>query len=141
MFGMQILFLFAITIYRFLKTKHSKSDKFVESKFENMLLDSDLRDEFKKFSAENLLCYDDILIFKSLDTEESRKLKANEIKEIYLLSDSIREVNVKNSKSLLDFITNGEIQVDLFDEIILELKANMVDTYSRFIVDPEYKNH
>jgi hypothetical protein len=146
MFGIQILFLYAITIYRFIKTKHSKSDKFVESKFENMLLDSDLKDEFKKFcikefSPENLLCYDDILIFKSLDTEESRKLKANEIKEIYLLSDSIREVNVKNSKSLLDSITNGEIQVDLFDEIILELKANMVDTYSRFIVDPEYENH
>jgi hypothetical protein len=129
----------------YFKTKRNDST-FMNFEFERMMSrDKSLREEFvkfamKEFSIENIMCFDDILLFESMESEEERKSKALEIKELYLTSSSVREVNIGNCKALVASINEGVVPVDLFSNVTQILKCNMVDTYSRFIVDPEYEN-
>jgi hypothetical protein len=141
----QLLYIYVLTIVNYFKTKRNDST-FMNSEFERMMSgDKSLREEFvkfamKEFSIENIMCFDDILLFESMESEEERKSKALEIKELYLTSSSVREVNIGNFKALVASINEGVVPVDLFSNVTQILKCNMVDTYSRFIVDPEYEN-
>jgi hypothetical protein len=110
-----------------------------------VLEDPMLREEFKtftknEFSLENLLCYDDILLYEKLTSEDERKSKAEEIKTLYLTGESLREVNIRNAASLVKKIEEGNISDELFSPTKNELMANMVDTYSRFILDSVVEN-
>jgi hypothetical protein len=137
----QVIILYIITI---IKLKCVKKEPHMDALLV-VLEDPMLKEEFKtftknEFSLENLLCYEDILLFEKLTSEDERKLKAEEIKTLYLTGESLREVNIRNAKNLVEIIENGEITDDLFQFAKNELITNMVDTYSRFILDSVVEN-
>jgi hypothetical protein len=147
MVSFQVLFVYGITSYRLIKEKCNKKDshEFSNSEFEKILTDPYLRNEFEKFcrkemSIENFSCYEDILEFNMLETLEDKLGKAKQIKVLYLMSTSPKEVNIGNVKALNKSIDEGIIEDDMFEHVLQILKTNMVDSYCRFIIDPKYEN-
>jgi hypothetical protein len=147
MVSFQVLFVYGITSYRLVKEKCNKKDshEFSNSEFEKILTDPYLRNEFEKFcrkemSVENFSCYEDILEFNMLETLEDKLGKAKQIKVLYLMSTSPKEVNIGNVKALNKSIDEGIIEDDMFEHVLQILKTNMVDSYCRFIIDPKYEN-
>ena len=136
-----------LTIFFFLKNLIKKiltlKDEPMKTKFEIWLQNSDFNEIFYQFclselSPENFICFEDIIEFKKNPTLE----KAQEMYNLYFNSlHSELEVNLSQNdlNPLKKKIEIGiEIDKTLFDLIEPQITSNLKDTYSRFIITPEY---
>ena len=136
-----------LTIFFFLKNLIKKiltlKDEPIKTTFEIWLKNSDFNEIFYQFclselSPENFICFEDIIEFKKNPTLE----KAQEMYNLYFNSShSELEVNLSQNdlNPLKKKIEIGiEIDKTLFDLIEPQITSNLKDTYSRFIITPEY---
>eukprot|EP01080_Neovahlkampfia_damariscottae_P000806 gene806-9056_t len=97
-----------------------------------------------EFSLENLFLYQDISEYK-LSVEPWERISiAIDIFEKYLNGESSElEANIAGHriKKVQKKIQNQNFSDDLFDAVLDEVKANLSDTYSRFIVSDEYNEY
>jgi hypothetical protein len=97
----------------------------------------------KEFSNENLLLYQDIKIYQKSNLED-RKIMANHIYQKYLngnLSELEANVPGRKTREILKHIKNEHFEVDLFNEVLLTVKENLSDSYSRFILSEIFLNY
>eukprot|EP01080_Neovahlkampfia_damariscottae_P010982 gene10982-3688_t len=115
-----------------------------ESKFRSFLQVSPNREYFKEFlrhecSIENILFYEDVQIFKSIQNSKTKLSKAREMFKTYLNSDSNLEINI-NGKIKKKFINdyaqstmNQFISNEIFDDILSQvINVAFVDSFPRF---------
>lgn len=95
---------------------------------ETMLVTDELNGLFKKFcevefSAENFLCYEEIVQYKKDMTLE----RAKKIYDTYLVALAPIEVNIqrKSANMVLKRIQEGDLKEDLFDAITKDVVINM----------------
>jgi hypothetical protein len=100
----------------------------------------------KEFSTENILAWEHILRYRSLEDPTERFHKAIEIFNLYLSLDAPKMININRRPcdqiaEILDFERNRlfedpsltpTLEINLFEEVEKSLSTTMVDTYSRF---------
>eukprot|EP01080_Neovahlkampfia_damariscottae_P011020 gene11020-3726_t len=94
-----------------------------------------------EYSIENIAIWEDTNAYRQETDPEKRKKLAIQIYGTYLDgANSPLEVNVsfKTRSKLKKAEGLGSFETDLFNGVMQEIKANMVDTYSRFQVTPGY---
>jgi hypothetical protein len=92
-----------------------------------------------EFAVEPLLFFEDVQVFKKLETDQERLIKAKEICQSYLYTSSVLEVNVGGQlkkelgQELREAEENGGIYVEIFDEIAQHVSDTiLIDNISRF---------
>eukprot|EP01080_Neovahlkampfia_damariscottae_P004549 gene4549-7933_t len=95
-----------------------------------------------EFSIENVRCYKDIMTYKTLTLDKQRE-HLDKFNKLYLLSSSELEVNLPHSKKKIfqDALKNDNITDDILETIEIEVSANLGDTFSRFVLTPEFENY
>ncbi|KAL9642495.1 hypothetical protein ABK040_011062 [Willaertia magna] len=109
------------------------------------LKDKAIFKEFKEFcikdhSEENILCYEQILNYKSLSTEEERKKIAKEIYEQFINDENMEStpINLSSHESeamrqkMTIHIDSTVFSIDFFDSLELSLTKDMQDIFTRF---------
>jgi hypothetical protein len=123
----------------------------INFEFEQIILNPKYRVYFKafcekEFSTENILAWEHILRYRSLEDPTERFHKAIEIFNLYLSLDAPKMININRRPcdqiaEILDFERNRlfedpsltpMLDVNLFEEVEKSLSTTMVDTYSRF---------
>ncbi|KAL0483857.1 regulator of G-protein signaling [Acrasis kona] len=100
----------------------------------------------KSFCVEDLICWEDIQLYKSLSSNRKRIEKAQEIIDRYLVENSPAELNLSNPIDILNDLrasiermesSENDEEVHLHDEIFMKLEgcilSNMNDVYLRFV--------
>jgi len=90
----------------------------------------------KEFSVENVLCYSDILLYKTSDPAMRREV-AERIFDLYLSTSSVLEVNITQDikfaiKEKLGDTAAVILDANLFDDCETVISSNLLDTLSRF---------
>ncbi len=97
----------------------------------------------KEFSVENVLLYYDIAKYKTC--AEKNKIKfINYISNTYLDEKSSLQVNFPKDvldtfRKKLKELDQAKIPENLFEDVMVELHQNLLDTYSRFYDSKEFK--
>jgi hypothetical protein len=139
-------FLIIMTIYNLIKKLLSKkiNKGEIEKIFEDKTLTEMLTDFANaEFSPENIYCFLDIKEFHTLKDDKEKLKFAEKMKIIYFNGMSSEyEVNVSGS-AMKDFNEKLESHSwdDLFSKVETAIRANISDTYSRFIISIEYQNY
>lgn len=111
-----------------------------------------------EYSVENLLCWDDIQLYKNLEkedvlmkslTNEKKKkgllaIHAKRLCDKYISGDkSLMEVNVqkKDTDVIWRRLKQSEVDLYLFDKILETIEVNLCDSYSRLISTTAYKEY
>ncbi|KAL0489804.1 regulator of G-protein signaling [Acrasis kona] len=101
----------------------------------------------KEFSVENVIAYDDIMLFKSEIEVDRRMELCSFIFETYLKNNAISPINVsmvhvseawKRVEEHFKVAEEFPLPEDLFDKIRSVIVVNLVDTYARFKKYPPY---
>jgi hypothetical protein len=99
----------------------------------------------KEMSVENVECFQDILKYQKLTSKNKRIETAKLMNEMYFNGiSSPLEVNLPGStirKFRSDYAAETFEQGNLFDELSEKVAENIGDTYSRFIISPEFTNY
>lgn len=87
-----------------------------------------------------VLLYEEIQTYKKTKKLEKRKYLAKEIYNTYLARDSTFEVNLTTHECVLvkSKIDNNEFTPDLFEDILVAVRLNLMDTFSRFARTEEF---
>jgi hypothetical protein len=137
--GITTLFPFFLTIHGICRKKPvSNSD------LGRILADPNYRKLFEsfckaEFSSENLLCYDDVQIYKNTPPLELLN-RAHEIYNRYISFTAPIEVNVSGThrKEVYTKIQEGSVDSELFADVERDLMQNMYDTFSRFCFSEDF---
>ena len=137
-------FLILATILNLIKNCFKKKVK--DSDIDKIFLDKDLEELFKDFtnaeySTENVLCFLDIKKFYEIQNKDEKIEFAKKMKLLYFNGFSSEfEVNIAGSliKQFDQHLMNLEFD-ELFFKIEPQIRLNLSDTYSRFIISFEYQ--
>jgi hypothetical protein len=95
----------------------------------------------KELSVENILFYEDINYYKTIDDESKRNELIHIYFDKYMNSDAIEQVNLPSNaidKLNVDLMNNN-IKIDTLDYIQYCLMMNLLDSFQRFYFSTEYK--
>eukprot|EP01080_Neovahlkampfia_damariscottae_P009589 gene9589-1791_t len=134
-----------ISYFKKIKSCFHQKQKPITDQLDEIFSDPELNELFinfsqNEFSIENVLVYQEIKEFRQM-SDKQRCKNASKIYLKYLNGEySELEVNVprrltKKVKAFLD--TDKVPEVDLFDEILIVVRENLSDTFSRFILSEE----
>lgn len=124
-----------ITIYRQFSKREVEVSQLVEVLQDRLMLEEFVKFMKSEWSIENYLLYSDLQKYSSTKKEERKKL-GQDIYNMYLLSSSPFEVNLRNESKLRATI-EIELQGDL-TFLELDVRNNMTDTLTRFVFTPIY---
>lgn len=107
----------------------------------------------KEFNDENIICYEEIENYQSIQDGNLRFIKAKEIYGLYLKSGAKREINITANpvNKVNDEIQKEEnewrekkehtsnLRFDLFEEVMKIITTSLIDAYCRFKLTPEYQ--
>ena len=164
LFFYQVLFIVFATITSFFRRKLSIKKLRADEEIDAILNDKEPRggyqlvnieilsfltinfEQFSEFAAdeysiENIAIWDDISAYKKETDIEKRKPLGIHIYGTYLDgANSPLEVNVssKTRTGARKSLSSDMFSDTAFDDILQEIRVNMVDTYSRFQITPQY---
>lgn len=123
-------------------TNEEKNHKFYNEAYLKSVLENPISNNYfyefckTEWSTENIILWAKLKEYKTIDTEG--KLKMNlYIVENFIDNGSPFEVNISAEKKL--FIINNkealksETNIYIFDDILLEIEKNLLDTWTRFV--------
>ena len=134
-----------ISVIKGFKKKHEiKSDQ-IDDVFKKEEIFNLFHDFVKnECSLENVFLYQDIKKYEDLREMDERKQYAIELFNKYLNGDlSELEANVSGSiiRKVSEDMQSNRYEVDLFNSVLLCVKENLADTYSRFIISERFNNY
>jgi len=137
----------SITIFFFLKNKFFKKKTEEYKKLDIIFDNEEYKLSFEKFceeeySIENFSFRVDVLKFKKLLNQKSKKEFAQEIFKKYLTEESLLELNTNSIKKEIvknEIESNLNLKSDLFDSILVDANINLSDTYSRWITTEDFQ--
>jgi hypothetical protein len=95
-----------------------------------------------EFSVENVIFYEECVLYKSIQDEESRTKHADKMIETFFATDSIYEINT--SRTYIEAVKDArkiECTENIFDGILFSIKnTNLSDTHQRFVFSGLYQD-
>ncbi|KAL0491368.1 hypothetical protein AKO1_009880 [Acrasis kona] len=143
-----------IKYYKTVEVKDDKHEPFISGSFSDIqstLDDPAARNELKKYAVnsfcpEDILCWEDIQVYKEFKGEYEILKKGREIVKNYLNSGSPMELNLPDPvkfkddiEEKLNFMSDEELEdqkneslLNVFDELQTQVVINMADVFKRF---------
>jgi hypothetical protein len=96
-----------------------------------------------ELSIENVKAYYDLKTYQELTQKEKKEYMCRVIYYKYVQSNALMEVNMANStrtalKSAIETLDSQNLDT-IFDELIIEIRSNLTDTFTRFQVTEGYR--